>query len=117
MSTKHTPEPIEITFHDAYEELKAVTEKLNGEDIEADQLVGLLRKGKGLEVVLRQHLTEIEQQVESIEKNEDIAIYKIVPGEAAEFEPSSDVPADTSDFEGAEVESTGARGSDDEIPF
>jgi len=31
------------------------------------------------------------------------------------FKPSSDVPADTSDFEGATVSSGG--GSDDDIPF
>src|SRR5919108_240208 len=31
------------------------------------------------------------------------------------FQPSSDVPADTSDFEGASVSSGG--GSDDDIPF
>ena len=33
------------------------------------------------------------------------------------FQPSSDVPADTSDFEGASVGSSSSGGSDDDIPF
>jgi single-strand DNA-binding protein len=33
------------------------------------------------------------------------------------FQPKSDVPADTSDFEGAGVSSGGGSGSDDDIPF
>ncbi len=33
------------------------------------------------------------------------------------FQPKSDVPADTSDFEGAGVSSSGGSSSDDDIPF
>jgi exodeoxyribonuclease VII small subunit len=68
----------EITFTKAYDELKAITDTLNGEQVDADRLVELLRKGKGLESALRTHLTEIEQEVEAIENGEGAATYKIV---------------------------------------
>jgi single-strand DNA-binding protein len=38
-------------------------------------------------------------------------------GDGNGFQPKSDVPADTSDFEGAGVSSGGGSGSDDDIPF
>ena len=38
-------------------------------------------------------------------------------GNGGGFTPSSDVPADTSDFEGAAAPSSGGGGGDDDIPF
>lgn len=102
-------QPTDITFTAAYDELKGITERLNNEEVEADELVDLLRRGKGLEAVLRAHLTGIEQEVTAIENGEGIAAYRIVRGSAE----ASDVPADTSDFENTEP--VGSAG--DDIPF
>ncbi len=121
-----TSDPIAITFTDAYEQLKQITEKLNGTDtIPPDELVELLKRGKGLELVLRAHLDEVEQQVSKIESGDSYTAYRIVPsapdttGEqpgtpstAARTAPAGDIPVDTGDFVSA---SGGA--TDDDIPF
>ncbi len=120
-----TSDPIAITFTDAYEQLKQITEKLNGSDtIPPDELVELLKRGKGLELVLRAHLDDVEQQVTKIEHGESYTAYRIVPsapditGEqpgtpsAARTGPAGDVPVDTGDF----ISSPGGA-ADDDIPF
>jgi len=102
-------EPTALTFAEAYEQLKQITERLNSEEVEADELVGLLRQGKGLEAALRTHLTEIEQEVTEIEQGQGIAAYSIVRGDDAaataipDQEPSDFVPS--------------AASSSDDIPF
>ncbi|MGH2974094.1 MAG: exodeoxyribonuclease VII small subunit [Solirubrobacterales bacterium] len=70
--------PTDITFADAYDELKAITTKLNNEEVEADELVELLRRGKGLEAVLREHLTNIEQEVTAIENGDGVTPFRII---------------------------------------
>jgi exodeoxyribonuclease VII small subunit len=65
-------EGAEIGFAEAFEELARITERLNGEQVGADELVELLRRGKGLEAALRAHLAEVEQEVEAIERGEGI---------------------------------------------
>jgi exodeoxyribonuclease VII small subunit len=73
-----TTSPTQITFSDAYDELKQITDTLNSEDVEADELVRLLRRGKGLEAVLREHLSNIEQEVTAIENGDGITQFRIV---------------------------------------
>ena len=121
MSTQ-PPEATEITFAAAYERLKEITERLNSEEVEADELVELLREAKGLEVVLRDHLEEIEQEVTAIEKGEGITAYKIVHTSDVEPEASAndheDVPTGVSDFDplGGD-ERADVPASDDDVPF
>ena len=113
--SKAVAEPKKIGFSEAYEELKTITDTLNGEQVEADELVGLLRRGKGLEAALRTKLTSIEQEVEAIESGKGIDVYEIVATEAPEPNPATDVPADTSGFDEAGISSSPGNGED--IPF
>ena len=122
--------PTEITFSDAYDELKNITEELNGADtIPPERLLDLLKRGKGLEQVLRQHLDDVEQQVRSIEAGDGLAQYRIVTGAAGVNddpfvwdEPSSasapaagqSIPGNASDFVPSALPSGVA---DDNIPF
>ncbi len=105
------PTPTDITFADAYDELKAITTKLNNEDVEADELVELLRRGKGLEAVLREHLTNIEQEVTAIESGDGVTPFRIVENAGTAAAPRDD-SADAGDF----VLSPPAAAEDD-IPF
>jgi exonuclease VII small subunit len=121
MSTQ-PPEPTEITFAAAYERLKEITDCLNSEEVEADELVELLREAKGLEVVLREHLDEIEQEVTALEKGEGIAAYKIV--RTADLAPEAsdddedDVPADSGDFDPlGDGDAAGVPARDEDLPF
>lgn len=88
-------ETTEITFEAAYDELKAITDILNGtEQVPVDQLVELLGRGKGLEQALRARLNDIEQQVEDIEAGKGVRAYRIVSGdEGQERDPSPEPPA------------------------
>jgi exodeoxyribonuclease VII small subunit len=70
-----------IGFAEAFEELRVITEKLNGEQVSADELVELLRRGKGLEAALRAHLADVEQEVEAIERGEGVESFVIVSGD------------------------------------
>lgn len=79
-----TEAPQAISFSDAYDELKSITDQLNADQVEVDALVPLLRRGKGLERALRAHLERVEQDVEAIEAGEGIARYEIVATAAAE---------------------------------
>ena len=123
MTTTATPE--EIPFGEAYEELKAITAKLNNEEVGADQLVEILSRGKGLEAACREHLAGIEQEIQEIESGKGVKPIKIVPVQSAEashggvptnpsdFVPGSDVPEDNSDFQPPAP----SGGTDDDIPF
>lgn len=102
-------ESTELSFSEAYDQLKEITDKLNGEQVDADELVDLLRRGKGLEAALRSHLTDIEQEVKAIEDGQGIAAYKIVA--------KPDQPADTSDFETNGDSPVSAGSSEEDIPF
>jgi exodeoxyribonuclease VII small subunit len=73
-------EAVEIGFGEAFEELRRITERLNGEQVAADELVELLRRGKGLEAALRAHLAEVEQEVEAIERGEGVERFRIAAG-------------------------------------
>jgi exodeoxyribonuclease VII small subunit len=111
-----SPTPTDITFADAYDELKAITTKLNNEEVEADELVELLRRGKGLEAVLREHLTNIEQEVTAIEGGDGVTPFRIIKNSDA----TTEEPADTSDFGPPAAESSpGAQTqtAGDDIPF
>lgn len=120
MST--TAEAIEITFTEAYEELKTITAKLNGADrLAPDELVALLSRGKGLERALRERLEQVEQQVTAIEGGESFTAYRIVaePSSGDGAEPSaarSDVPIDDADLQPAPSAPAAGRTVDD-IPF
>jgi exonuclease VII small subunit len=93
-------QPIEITFPEAYEQLKAITTQLNGADrIGPDELVDLLMRGKGLERVLRARLDEVEQKVKAIESGDELTAYRIV----AERPAPGGAPA--------------ARSLEDDVPF
>ncbi len=123
--------PTDITFSDAYDELKSITEELNGSDtVPPERLLELLRRGKGLEQVLRQHLDDVEQQVRSIEAGDGLVRYRIVTGATRtnddllvsnDEEPSSatapslaqTIPVDASDF----VPSSARDLKGDDIPF
>jgi exodeoxyribonuclease VII small subunit len=70
-------EGTEIGFAEAYEELQRITERLNGDQVSAEELVDLLRRGKGLEAALREHLAEVELQVEAIERGEGVQRFTI----------------------------------------
>lgn len=108
-------EKTEITFTEAYDELKQITDKLNSEEIDADELVGLLKRGKGLEAALRTHLTDIEQEVTAIEKGEGIDAFRIVASKRAADAEAKEV-AETSDFDSPEAPAA-VGSSDDDIPF
>ena len=84
----------EITFSEAYAELKSITDTLNADEVEVDDLVPLLRRGKGLEAALRAHLEQVEQEVEAIEGGQGITAYRIVApdAEAASAGPSVEPP-------------------------
>jgi exodeoxyribonuclease VII small subunit len=112
-------ERIDISFTEAWDQLKAITERLNSEEVEADELVDLLRRAKGLEAVLRAHLIEIEQEITAIENGEGIAAYRIVKTSAGTAEDEEDeVPADSSDFVATEpAPDAGVGAKDDDIPF
>jgi len=110
MTTTATPE--EIPFGEAYEELKAITAKLNNEEVEADQLVEILSRGKGLEAACREHLTGIEQEIQEIESGKGVKPIKIIPARSAEAS-DGDVPTAPSDFEPP----ASRGGGDDDIPF
>ena len=62
---------------EAYDELQRITERLNGDQVSAEELVDLLRRGKGLEAALREHLAEVELQVEAIERGEGVQRFTI----------------------------------------
>jgi exodeoxyribonuclease VII small subunit len=68
----------EIGFEEAYEELARITERLNGDQVSAAELVELLRRGKGLEAALRAYLADVEQQVTAIERGEGVGSISIV---------------------------------------
>lgn len=122
MTTTATPE--EIPFGEAYEELKTITAKLNNEEVEADELVEILSRGKGLEAACREHLTGIEQEIKEIESGKGVKPIKIVarkptatsdidtPADTSDSEPGSNVPEDNSEFQ-----LPAASGKDDDIPF
>lgn len=73
-------EGTEIGFAEAYDELQRITERLNGDQVSAEELVDLLRRGKGLEAALREHLAEVELQVEAIERGEGVERFTIAGG-------------------------------------
>jgi exodeoxyribonuclease VII small subunit len=102
--------PTEITFADAYDELKEITAKLNNEEIEADELVDLLRRGKGLEAVLREHLSNIEQEVTAIENGDGVTPFRIVRTTNAEGNETDD-SADAGGFDPSPPP------ADNDIPF
>jgi exodeoxyribonuclease VII small subunit len=79
--------PTDITFSDAYDELKRITNTLNNDDVEAGELVNLLRRGKGLEAVLREHLSNIEQEVTAIENGDGITPFRVIPENGAPTPP------------------------------
>lgn len=106
-----TRAPIEITFTQAYDQLRAITEKLNSSDtLPPEQLLELLKTGKGLEHVLRTHLDEVEQQVQEIEAGERYVPFRIVPATHAQerLDTSSGQPTGTS---------SGSLSDGDELPF
>jgi exodeoxyribonuclease VII small subunit len=107
-----SPSPTDITFAEAYDELKSITTKLNNEEIEADALVELLRRGKGLEAVLREHLTNIEQEVTAIENGEDVTQFRIIGSTDSDDAHSHDGSADDDGFN-----PTPPAAGEDDIPF
>ena len=106
--------PIEVTFPEAYEQLKAITERLNGaDDIPPDELLDLLKRGKGLERVLRAHLDEVEQQVSSIEAGESYVAYRIVGSNSA----PDNGHVNAGESNGSSFAASPPGVSDDDIPF
>jgi exonuclease VII small subunit len=106
---------IDITFADAYDELKTITEELNGSDaIGPERLLHLLKRGKGLERVLRKHLDDVEQEVKNIEAGDSYVPFRIVAETSAGPSEICAVDVDTGDFIPA---SPAARATDDDIPF
>lgn len=77
----NTPESdaIRLSFAEAYDQLKTITDRLAHDNVPVDELLELLRRGKGLEAALRTRLEDLEQQVTAIESGADIPTYEITP--------------------------------------
>lgn len=114
--------PIEITFTDAYDRLKTITEKLNSsEALPPEELLDLLQTGKGLERVLRAHLDQVEQQVKEIESGDAYVPFRIVPTApaGAQTPAAGEHAVPARGASGAARASDPARAADaeDELPF
>jgi exodeoxyribonuclease VII small subunit len=105
MTSTTGEQPTDIAFSDAYEQLKQITERLQGTDtLPPEELLDLLRKGKGLERALREHLDDVAQQVTEIEQGQGALSFRISSSEASTPAPSAPSnPTVTAD--------------DDDIPF
>jgi len=69
--------PIRLSFAEAYDQLREITERIDSPDVPVDELLELLRRGKGLETALRARLDEVEQQITAIEAGENIPHFEI----------------------------------------
>ena len=105
-----------LSFSEAYDRLKEITDRLNAEDVEPDELVPLLRDGKGLESALRANLEEVEQEVQAIESGKGVTPYRILSATAGDSDGRARGrgASDSGRVDGA---SPAGAGSDDDIPF
>lgn len=104
-----------LTFGSAYTELKTITDELNTDaDLDPDEMLAKLARGKALETAVRERLTEAQEQVQSIERGEfagpTIRIART--GEEPTKPASATTPVDTSDFAATPVAPP-----EDDIPF
>ncbi len=85
--------PKKLSFNDAYERLREITDELNSaKEIAPDQLIALLEEGKGLEKALRTHLEEVAGRVEAIERGEGLVRYEIDSNIPSKNEKQQDKP-------------------------
>ena len=106
-------EATQVTFEAGYDQLNEIVARLD-EDVTVDEMVGLLRAGKGLEKALRDYLETKEGELQEIEAGENLPKYMIVAvadggdePELTEFVPQTPT-ADAEDL---------APPADDDIPF
>lgn len=76
--------PVELSFGTAYDRLHQIAAELGAnEALPPEQLIALLREGKGLERALRDHLDRVEQEVREIDEGDGAASFRISDGTAA----------------------------------
>ena len=107
-----------ITFEKGYRRLQVIAEEVNSNEVPVDRMAELFAEGRGLDKALTDHLAAQKARIEKIESGEEIQAFQIVgEGQAAEAgqppPPVADVPADTSDFDGARQSGS----NEDDIPF
>lgn len=113
------PQPEELTFEQGYEELKQIADRLDHDDVPVHEMCALFARGKGLEQVLRDFLTQQQGRLEAIERGENLPEFRIVapngaaPGRSAAPGPgSAPVPSP-----GEAPHAPRLPAVDDEIPF
>jgi exodeoxyribonuclease VII small subunit len=67
----------QVTFEQGYDRLNEIVNRLD-ENVTVDEMVALLREGKGLEKALRDYLDTKEGELEQIEAGENLPEYTIV---------------------------------------
>jgi len=73
----------QVTFEQGYNRLNEIVARLD-EDVPIDEMVALLREGKGLEKALRDYLEAKEGELEQIEAGQNLPEYAIVAVAAGE---------------------------------
>lgn len=102
-------EPIQITFEQGWNELQAITTRLD-EGVPVEETIKLLRTGRGLSRTLGDYLTKCEGEISEIEAGKGLPEYVIAAvsdGATTPFVPAA--AAETGDF--------GPTDADDDIPF
>ena len=110
-----TEDPTKLDFETGYERLKGIGEKLEDPNVPVAQMCDLYAEGRGLGQALLGFLEEKETELEEIDAGKNLPAFEITATAAAPArDGDDDVPADTSDFDGAKA---GVGSGDDEIPF
>jgi exonuclease VII small subunit len=102
-------EPTQITFEQGWDELQAITARLD-EGVPVEETIKLLRTGRGLARTLGDYLTKCEGEISEIEAGRGLPEYVIAAvsdGPPTAVEPT--VEPQAADFARA--------GADDDIPF
>ena len=105
----------QVTFEAGYNRLNAIVAQLD-ENVTVDEMVGLLREGKGLEKALRDYLEAKEGELEQIEAGENLPEYMIVAVAEGNDEAEPELPGFVPQAPPAGAEDF-APLADDDIPF
>lgn len=71
-------QPEQITFEEAYEELKQIVSRLDDQDLPVHEMFEGFRRGKGLEKALRAYLQEREGELSELEEGKNLPEFDIV---------------------------------------
>jgi exodeoxyribonuclease VII small subunit len=114
--TVSSDQPEELTFEQGYEQLKQIADRLDHDDVPVHEMCALFARGKGLEQVLRDFLTEQQGQLEAIERGENLPEFRIVAPPPAGQAPAPVETAGQTSLQGG-PQGQRLRSVDDEIPF